>query len=338
MKNQAVTLDIDYSRMRKIKPLSNYFNRKVTLDLNKLKMTSPDIWCVGGGKGGIGKSFISSSMGVLLSKRSKRVLLVDADFGAANLHTFIECRQRLRSFSMFLKRKGSNIRDVICKTAVEQVDLISGANDVLDVADMKENTVKRLVSELRMLDYDYILIDIGPGTSSNMLDLFLLSDRAILIATPEPTSIENTYRFLKALCLRRISQLIKAGENDELRRALRVVLGMTGSSKARTLMEIFERLKRLDKGRGKYLQAVIGNMDFSLMINQTKNVADENMGLQMKQACFDYFNIKIRYLGHVSYSEKVRASICSRKPLVQDFYQSKPALLIEACLKNMIGK
>ncbi|MDH3972733.1 MAG: AAA family ATPase [Deltaproteobacteria bacterium] len=339
MKKNVLNLNINSLQMENTGAAGmENFNKKMTESDKKRNVNASSIWCIGGGKGGIGKSFISSNLGTLLSMQSKRVLLVDADFGAANLHTFIECRQRMYSFSKFLKREGSNIRDVICKTSFDNVDLLSGANDVLDVADIKEGAMRRLIRELRNLDYDYILIDVGPGTSSHMLDLFLMSDQALLISTPEPTSIENTYRFLKALCLRQIKQLVSSGKDDELKGALCAALGMTGNSKAKTIIEIFERLTTLDNGRGKYLDAVIGEMDFSLIINQTKNKADENIGLQMKQACCDYFSIEMNYLGHIKYNETVGDSLRKRMSLVKDFSKSEPALLMKACLKKMHDK
>lgn len=338
MKNHSLNIEGKIGQAEALSSDNRHCNGKDRKQVKKLKLKSPRIWCIGGGKGGIGKSFISSNMGLLLSKQNKKVLLVDADFGAANLHTFVACEQRRHSFSRFLKRDSTNIKDVICKTFQENLDIISGANDVLDIADIRESAISRLLRELRMLDYDEILIDAGPGTSSRMLDLFLLSDMSILISTPEPTSIENTYRFLKALCLRRIKVIINDGENRDVSRVLRMALGMTGQEKAKTLIEIFERLKKLSNGSVNYLEAVLGKLDFSLIINQTRDNSDENIGLQMKRACNDYFNIDMNYLGYICFSEEVGDSIRKRLPIVIDSKKSEPASLLESCLQNIFEK
>jgi len=336
MKHHSLNLQDKFTSLEPVYSNNPHCNDKSREPVKKLRLKSPRIWCVGGGKGGIGKSFISSNMGILLSMRDKKVLLVDADFGAANLHTFVECEQRRYSFSKFLKRDATNIRDVICKTSQGNLDIISGANDVLDIADIRESAISRLAKDLRTLDYDEILIDAGPGTSSKMLDLFLMSDLSVLISTPEPTSIENTYRFLKALYLRRIKQSIHNGDDRELSEVLRSVLGITGQAKAKTLIEIFERLNEVSKGSKNYMEALIGKLDFSLIINQARDNTDESIGLQMKQACRDYFNIDMKYLGHICFSEKVGDSIRKRVPLVSNSNKSEPAELIEGCLNNML--
>ena len=177
----------------------------------------PVIWTIGGGKGGAGKSFISSNFGHLLSKRKDKVLLVDADFGAANLHTFFKAEKQALSLCTYLREEEANIKDAICKTSIPNLDLISGAHDLFDVADVGEETLNRLVLDIKKTDYDYVVLDVGPGTASKMLDLMLMSDSGVLITTPDPTSIENTYRFLKSLCLRKMKHLINSGKEKDLR-------------------------------------------------------------------------------------------------------------------------
>src|SRR3972149_390061 len=155
------------------------------------------IWAIGGGKGGVGKSLITCNFWVLLSRIGKKVLLIDGDVGAANLHTLLGSDGGRLTLSSFIKGEITDIRSLIHKTSIPRLDLISGAKDIPDVADLGGAWIERLKKALNSLEYEYILLDLGPGTSSG-----------ILVTTPDPTSVENSYRFLKSIFLRQIKRAI----------------------------------------------------------------------------------------------------------------------------------
>ena len=156
----------------------------------------PKIWSVGGGKGGVGKSMVAVNLAVTLSKLGEKVLLIDADLGAANLHTFLGIGNSKTTLCQFLNGAVTEIKEVISKTPVPNLEIISGAKDPLDAADTKKDAIEMLKEGIKGVDHDYVILDIGPGTSGHILELFLLANQGILITTPEPTSIDNTYRFL----------------------------------------------------------------------------------------------------------------------------------------------
>ena len=159
---------------------------------------------VGGGKGGIGKSLISANLGIELARRGKRVVLVDADLGGANLHTTLGLDVPQRTLSDFIERKVERIEDVITPTGIENLGLVSGALDDLDAANPRHAQKMRLLRHVQPLDVDYAILDLGAGTHSNVLDFFLVSDHGVLVLVPEPTAVENAYRFVKAAFWRRM--------------------------------------------------------------------------------------------------------------------------------------
>ena len=93
-----------------------------------------EIWAIGGGKGGIGKSLITGNVGICLARLKKKVLLVGADLGGTNLHTTLGIGLPEMTLSDFLNRRAENIQDVIIKTGIQNLSLISGAQDFLDAA------------------------------------------------------------------------------------------------------------------------------------------------------------------------------------------------------------
>ncbi len=297
----------------------------------------PIMWTIGGAKGGIGKSFIACNLGICLSRSGKKVLLVDADFGAANLHTFLRANGAPYPLSSFLNGKLSDIQNIIAKTPIQNLDLISGAKDSLNIADFHENNLNRFYETLKRLEYNYILLDIGPGTSSKMLDLFLVADEGILIVLPEPTPIENTFRFLKCLFLYKIKRILGSQEEGELKEILKKIFKRNEASKVKSIADVFIQLGELDN-QGKILKSIMGNIDISIAVNQTKRSEDADIGLSLKRACHDYFGFEIEYLGHIGYDDLVGDSIRYMKPLNIHYNQSAAAKAVVSITDKLLKK
>lgn len=293
---------------------------------------------IGGGKGGVGKSFVASNLGIILSRLGKKVLIVDADLGAANLHTFIGASGAKYSLSGYLKGEVPGIEEVISKTAIPNLDLISGAKDTLDVADLGDRRIARLHAGLKEAEYDYILLDNGPGTSSNLLDIFMMGDEGVLITTPEPTSIENTYRFLKCLILRKVKKVLDSQGDSRMRELLINAFNEKGAGRPRTIRETFEHIRLLDQKEIRELLAAKDNMKISVIINQTRRPEDHEVGHLMNRVCYDYFGINLNYLGYIGFSEFVSDSIRGRRPLTVHYKDSEPVREMEKCLQGLINR
>jgi flagellar biosynthesis protein FlhG len=94
------------------------------------------VWPIGGGKGGSGKSFITSSLGQLSAELGKKTLIIDLDLGAANLHTLVGVPNPEKGLSDFIRRKIPLLQDTVVETPSENLFLISGAHDNFDVANL----------------------------------------------------------------------------------------------------------------------------------------------------------------------------------------------------------
>ena len=298
---------------------------------------NPILWTIGGGKGGIGKSFIACNLGICLSRSGKKVLLVDADFGAANLHTFLRANGAPYPLSSFLHGKLLDIQNVITKTSIYNLDLVSGAKDSLNVTDFHENNLNRLYEALRSLEYNYILLDIGPGTSQKMLDLFLAADEGLLIVLPEPTSIENPFRFLKSLFLYKMKITLDSKEEGQVKDILKKIFSPNKGSMVKSIADVFIQLGELDI-QGKILKSIMGNIDISITVNQTKKPEDADIGWTLKRACHDYFGFEIGYLGHIGYDNCVGDSIRYMKPLNIHYDQSVAAKAVVSIAEKLLKK
>lgn len=296
------------------------------------------IWAVGGGKGGVGKSLIASNAGIALSKQGKKVLLVDADLGAANLHTFLGVDGGRTALSSFLKDEASDFKSLIQKTPFPNLDLVSGAKDALDVPEVKCTQIKKLRDALKKVEYDYAILDVGPGTSSNFLDMFLMSNEGIIVSTPEPTTIENNYRFLKCLFLRKIKTIADSQPDGVLKDLLQRIFSDKWSQRVKTVADITDQLMRLDFEQGRMLKEDLKSTSLSMIVNQTKRGEDANIGKAIRSACSEYFGVDIDYIGSVGYEETVGESIRTRRPLSVYFTNSVAAKSLEGCIARVVDK
>src|SRR5438270_7546203 len=168
----------------------------------KERSTSRRIIAIGSGKGGVGKSLLAANLGIYLAQLGKRVVLIDADLGGANLHTFLGIERPRVTLGDFFDKRVSRIEDCIVETVVKGLGLVSGEGDPLWATNPRPATQNRLISQVREIDIDYLIVDLPAGSGFIALDFFLVAQLGLLVVVPEPTSVENTYRFIKSAFLR----------------------------------------------------------------------------------------------------------------------------------------
>src|SRR4051794_27557387 len=156
---------------------------------------------IGGGKGGIGKSLVAANVGIFLATLGKRVVLVDAAFGSPNLHIFAGVSRPARTLSECLAPGGPPLGQLAVATHVPGVRLIGAFNDPPSIAEPGPAQVPLVIEQLRELAADWVVVDLGPGLASPVLELFVAADISLLVAVPDPTSIELMHRFVKAAFL-----------------------------------------------------------------------------------------------------------------------------------------
>jgi flagellar biosynthesis protein FlhG len=265
---------------------------------------------VGGGKGGIGKSLISANLAIELARRGKKVVLVDADLGGANLHTTLGIDLPRRTLSDFIERKIDRIEDAVTPTGVPNLGLVSGALDHLDAANPRHAQKMRFLRHVQQMDVDYAILDLGAGTHANVLDFFLVSDHGVLVLVPEPTAVENAYRFVKAAFWRRMRNVAQVYGYDTL---LRTVME---SGTFRSPVELVATLSERDPDAGANLARHLAQFRPRLVVNQARTPQDADIGLAVVAAWRKYFGLEMDYLGYVGYDDEMWRAVRARRPLL----------------------
>ena len=152
------------------------------------------------GKGGVGKSNTSVNIALQFQRQGKRVIIFDADFGLANIEVMFGIIPKYNLGDLMFK--GKELKEIITP-GPEGVGFISGGSGIAKLVNLDKEQIKRLVGKLSELDElaDVIIIDTGAGISSSVMEFLVASPETILVTTPEPASITDSYALLKALSM-----------------------------------------------------------------------------------------------------------------------------------------
>jgi flagellar biosynthesis protein FlhG len=291
------------------------------------------IWSLGGGKGGIGKSLLAAALGFELARMGKRVILVDADLGGANLHTCLGLPSPERTLGDFIRRRAERIEDVVVETPYPLLRLVSGASDFLGAANIKHQQKLRVLNRIRALEVDVVLLDLGAGTSYNIVDFFLISDLGLLAVVPEPTSIENAYRFIKSALYRRLRG---AAATQSVREIVESALDQKNPHGIRTPLDLIAAVEREDPGACAALKAEMAAFHPRFVVNQVRDDADAAVGHQLVAACARHLGVRSTYAGFVHYDEAVWRSVRQRRLFVVDAPRSRAAEDVSRLARGLV--
>ena len=281
-----------------------------------------EIWSVGGGKGGIGKSLLTASIGFQLARMGRRVVLVDADLGGANLHTCLGLQPASRTLADFIQRRVESIEDVLIDAGAPGLRLISGASDLLSAANLKHLQKIRVMNHIRSLDVDVVLIDLGAGASYNTLDFFLLSVVSILAVVPEPTSIENGYRFIKSALYRRLRT---AARTHALIALVDAAMDPKNAEGIKTPLDLLARAEAADPECGEELRREMGRFQPRFVVNEVRDATDVGIGHHLVAACSRHLGLRASYAGFVHHDDSVWQAVRRRRLFMVDAPTSRAA-------------
>ena len=274
----------------------------------------PQVWAVGGGKGGVGKSIISVLLSIELARRNLKVVLVDVDLGAANLHTLMGIKTPTRTLNDFIIRRFASIEEICVSTCIQNLHLVCGASEVLSLANPQFAQKNKIVQNILQLSCDHVILDLGAGTSYNVLDFFLIASNPIVVLTPQPISIQNAYAFVRNTVYRKLSRF--ASNQPSLQEIIKVGMDPKNDKCVRTIHDLFEMVsKRFDKKMARVLEEAINELRPLIITNMAKDQRDNNAGKIVQLVAEKYLAIHAIDLGSVAYDPTVDTMVCQMTPL-----------------------
>lgn len=155
------------------------------------------IIAVASGKGGVGKTNLSVNLAIAYAKLGKKVIVMDADLGLANVNVMLNMIPKFNLYHVIRKQK--TMREIILDTEYG-IQIVAGASGFSKIANLTDEERQSFISELYTLpQVDIIIIDTAAGVSDNVLGFVAAADDAIIVTTPEPTAITDAYGIIKII-------------------------------------------------------------------------------------------------------------------------------------------
>ncbi len=281
---------------------------------HNLSKNSRKVWAIGGGKGGIGKTLFTANLGVGLAKMGKEVIVVDSDLGGANLHTLLSIKYVKHNLNDYLNNI-CKIDEVIMPTSIEGLNLISGANGVLGAANPYFLQKIKIINCFKNLKADYIIVDLGAGSSYNVLDFFNAADEKIVIACPEPTSIQNVYGFLKSAIYRKLSRTFS--HNPQLKELITYATNPKNGKRVETINELSQCIYDVDKTSHEIFKKTLNDYRPSIIMNMLKNKGEQNSAQGLNLVAKRFLDLEINYLGFLQADPLIPESVKAMTPFMK---------------------
>jgi flagellar biosynthesis protein FlhG len=274
---------------------------------------SKAIWPIAGGKGGTGKSTLTANIGVGLSLLGYKVILVDCDLGGADLHLFFDQIAPARSLSHFLTKETATLKEVLLPTPSENLKLVCGGNEMIGLANLPYVVKEKLLRHIMTLDADFVLIDLGAGTTFNTLDVFTLSDDGLIVCTPEPHARVDAYGFIKNTVYRKLRR--QFAKNALVKSTIEEFARKSGRKSGR-IRELLERITQIDPDAGEVAKALMADYCPRLILNRVRYKRQIEEAYRFVALVKEYLSTEMDYVGYVRSDMKVIDACERRRPLM----------------------
>ncbi|BFU91527.1 MAG: ATP-binding protein [Nitrospira sp.] len=286
---------------------------------------------VASGKGGVGKSVVSANLALALAKSGRQVILADLDVGGADAHIMFGELNPSATLTDFLNKRVSRLDEVAIPITIHpNLRLIAGTGDTLATANMAYARKRRLMKQFRDLAADIVVLDIGAGTNLHALDFFLMADIHLAVATPEPTSVLDLYRFIKLAAIRRVLACFLA------RSPMSEILSNRDFTSVEEVMEI---AGAVDAGGRDAAAAVLQSFRPGLIINRVSDSPQVNV-LYLRKILHQYVGGDLTLLGEIPDDPAVSQAVRKFLPVIEAAPESPAAkglLAVSAAVEQLVS-
>lgn len=270
---------------------------------------------VAGGKGGVGKTIVTANLALALAHEGKTVIAVDLDLGASNLHTCLGIRNRRQGIGHFVYGEASSLESLLMPTDYRRLFFIPGDALLPGTANLPFHRKARLIRDVAKLTADYVLLDLGAGSSYNVVDFFLTGPRGMVVIAPETTSILNAYSFLKTSLYRLIYRSLPPKSPQRQAVADFVTTRLEGTEA--DFRELVRRVAQQWPEDGRRLGEVITSFAPRVILNMGKSPHDIAIGARLRSIAEKNLNIAVEYVSFLHYDEAVSRSVLDRRPILE---------------------
>ena len=269
---------------------------------------------VASGKGGVGKSVIAANMSLALAQSGKSTVAMDLDLGGSNLHTLLGIKNTQAGIGNFLSSGSLKLQDIVQRTPYENLRFVSGDVLVSGIADIHVSQRRRLVEGILALDADYVIIDLGSGCSTTVLDLFLISNSGFVVTTGQTVAVLNAYGFLKNLVFRFLQRAFASSK--EVSSYLKKAVKERAPDSAPGCAGVIQGIQAIDRDLGEKARMFISVLKPKLVVNMVRSPEDLAIIEKLRDMIQKNLMLEVECMGIVCADPLVDKSLAEYVPLM----------------------
>ena len=276
-----------------------------------------NILAIVGPKGGVGKTTISANLAIALSRLRKKVIAVDLDLGASNLHAVFGIRESKYTLNDFVSNKVKDLTSIVLDTKIKNLGIICGG-DVPGITNMPYQKKMKLIRHLLTLDCDFVILDLAPGASYNVADFSITAQKTLLVTTPEVPSLLNVYSFIKAAVFRRLNFFFKHNKSPELLELLERAKDFDNYPHLNTMEGLLEEAREINSEAADSARKILSEFKPFVVINRVFTKSDAGVGEVIQKLMRQYLSIDSGAIMTIREDNTVKKAISKMKPIMTD--------------------
>jgi flagellar biosynthesis protein FlhG len=261
------------------------------------------------------------------------VVAIDTDLEGANLHTCLGISSPRVSLADFVAERESDLAKLTIATPIPNLQMIAATYGNLTSAQPGATRRVELLAGLRRLDCDVVFVDCGAGSHAATVDYFLVGDDGLLVLHPEPTSVENSYGFLRAAFYRRMQVAMK---KHEVRDRIREAMDQRNERGIRTPLDLLREVESIDPGEGKRFVATMRRFRPRIVVNEVTTAEDVKLGFAIRSVCQKFFGIDAEYIGYINRDALVHQSVQRRRLILEEHPHSDVAIYLHRIARKLM--
>ena len=291
---------------------------------------------IASGKGGVGKTLLAANLGIALAQQHKTVVLIDMDLGGSNLHTVLGIRNRHPGIGHFIYKKAASFDELLVETAQSRLFFISGDGLFSGTANLPYYRKLAIYKELAKITADFVILDLGSGTTYNTIDFFLTSTAGLVVTTPDTTAILNAYSFLKGSMFRLLQRSFP-GKSEE-RALVNTFIQEKVEGEDRDIQMLVDLLRQHNQESGAAAQAALEGFRPRIVMNMGRTAQDIQLGGRLRQVVRSNLKTDMEFLAYLPMDDMASRSPLERSPTLLRYPQIPYSQAVMKCAVRLISE
>ncbi len=287
---------------------------------------------IASGKGGVGKSMLTANLAISLANKGYSTVAVDLDLGGSNLYSHLGLKNVNPGIGDHLNNKKGTLNDYLVNTDFQNLKFLPGDGKSAFMANMPYAQKMKLIMEIKNIKADFVLLDLGAGTSFNTLDYFKLANDGIIVTTFEKPSIMNTLSFLKNYVFRIVQK--EVGKNTVVSNKLKELYKKADQGNSLFVDSVIKLIKETDVDLALKIEEQCNACFPRIIFNKGEYPDDLDVSEHLEKVVDKVLSIELCFFGFVFYDENVRNVTRNNKVLLREF----PGSIASMGIRNIANR